>query len=121
MRKKGSKNKVYSPEFKIAVVKAMREQHFGCETAVRKFEINSNIHNGSSTVRRWERIYLEEGEAGLMEEKRGRKSTGRPKKLKPEVEEDLIAEVQRLRAEVEYLKKLDALVRERKLREKGLK
>jgi hypothetical protein len=56
-----------------------------------------------------------------MEEKRGRKSTGRPKKLKQEVEEDLIAEVQRLRAEVEYLKKLDALVRERKLREKGLK
>jgi hypothetical protein len=90
-------------------------------TAVREFEINSNGDNGRNVIKRWERIYLEEGETGVMEEKRGRKSTGRPKKLKPEVEEDLIAEVQRLRAENEYLKKLDALVQERKLREKGLK
>ena len=48
----------------------------------------------------WERIYLEEGKEGLYVERRGRKSsTGRPPKLKKEVEEDLIAEVQRLRAE----------------------
>jgi transposase-like protein len=121
MRKKGSKNKVYSPEFKIAVVKTMREKHLGYKVAAREFEISANAHNGMTTVRRWERIYLEEGEAGLMEEKRGRKSTGRPKKLKPETEGDLIAELERLRAENEYLKKLDALVRERKLREKSLK
>ncbi|MDR0904140.1 MAG: helix-turn-helix domain-containing protein [Ruminococcus sp.] len=121
MRKKGSKNKVYSAEFKIAVVKAMREQHLGYTEVGRMFEIARSPHHGDTAIRRWERIYLEEGEEGLMEEKRGRKSTGRPKKLKPEVEEDLIAEVQRLRTEVEYLKKLDALVQERKLREKGLK
>jgi transposase-like protein len=121
MRTKGSKNKVYSPEFKIAVVKAMREQHLGYKTAAREFNINESKNKGSNNVKRWERIYLEEGEAGLMEEKRGRKSIGRPKKLKPETEGDLIAELERLRAENEYLKKLDALVRERKLREKGLK
>ena len=47
-----------------------------------------------------------------MTERRGRKSTGRPKKpLSKSVEEDLIAENQRLRMEIEYLKKLDALVR----------
>lgn len=50
-------------------------------------------------VAKWERIYLEEGKEGLYIERRGRKSTGRPPKLKKEVEEDLIAEVQRLRAE----------------------
>jgi transposase-like protein len=121
MREKGRENKVYSPEFKIAVVKAIREQHLSYKAAVREFEINSNGDNGKNIVKRWERIYLEEGEAGLKEEKRGRKSTGRPKKIKPEVGEDLVAENLRLRAEVAYLKKLDALVRERKLREKGLK
>ena len=35
---------------------------------------------------------------------------GRPPKLDPTVEEDLIAENQRLRMEIEYLKKLSALV-----------
>ena len=35
---------------------------------------------------------------------RGHSSTGRSKKLPKEVEEDLLAEVQRLRAENDYLK-----------------
>ena len=54
----------------------------------------------------------------LSIERCGRKSTGRPPKLKKEVEEDLIAEVQRLRAENDYLKKLNALVAERVRQEK---
>ena len=45
-------------------------------------------------------------------EQRGRSSTSRPKKLPKDVEEDLLAEVQRLRAEVDYLKNLQALVLE---------
>ena len=55
-------------------------------------------------IERWERIYLEEGPEGLSVERRGRSSTGRSKKLPKEVEEDLLAEVQRLRAENDYLK-----------------
>ena len=43
----------------------------------------------------------------------------RKKKLNKETEEDLIAEVQRLRMENEYLKKLNALVQERIARENG--
>ena len=54
----------------------------------------------------WERIYLEEGPEGFALERRGRRSTGRPRKLPKAVEEDLLAEVQRLRAENDYLKNL---------------
>ena len=68
-------------------------------------------------VGKWERIYYEEGPLGLYEEKRGRKknmsSKSRKKKLSKEVEEDLIEEVQRLRMENAYLKKLQALVQKR--------
>ena len=62
------------------------------------------------TLKKWERIYLEEGAEGLMKERRGRGSKGRPPKLDKNTEEDLIAENQRLRMENEYLKKLSALV-----------
>ena len=64
-------------------------------------------------------LKLLEGAAGLMAERRGRKSTGRPRKqpLNKSMEEDLIAENQRLKerieyleAENEYIKKLSALV-----------
>ena len=51
-----------------------------------------------------------------MKERRGRackasdSNKERPPKLDKQVEEDLIAENQRLRMEIEYLKKLSALV-----------
>ena len=121
MRKKGTKNKNYSAEFKISFIMDMRKNHLGyCET-VRKYGLGSTQSGGAiNTLHRWERIYLEEGATGLMTERRGRKSTGRPRKkpLNKEIENDLIAENQRLKernqyleAELEYLKKLDALVR----------
>ena len=53
---------------------------------------------------------MTEGPEGFAVERRGRGSTGRPRKLPREAEEDLLAEVQRLRAENEYLKNLQALV-----------
>ena len=52
----------------------------------------------------------------LRVERRGRGSTGRPRKLPKDVEEDLLAENQRLKAELAYLKKLQALVSEREQR-----
>jgi transposase-like protein len=116
MRKKGSKNKVYSPEFKIAVVERMQKEKFSYHEVVREFGIgNPNIGGTRQIVQQWERIYLEEGAEGLMKERRGRTTKlgnsklGRPPKLEKSVEEDLIAEVQRLRMENEYLKKLNAL------------
>ena len=95
----------------------MREHHLGyCETA-RKYNIGDPKLGGAvHTIQRWERIFLEEGAKGLMKERRGRgnplsdKKRGRQPKLDKKVEEDLIAENQRLRMEIEYLKKLSALV-----------
>ena len=112
-------NTKYSPEFKIAVIMDMRENHLSYRETARKYNIGSNESQGKDRLRGWERIYLEEGAAGLMAERCGRKSTGRPGKqpLDKSVEEDLIAENQRLKerieyleAENEYIKKLSALV-----------
>ena len=78
----------------------MHKEKLGYHEAARQFD----VPQWDKTVAKWERIYLEEGKEGLYVERRGRKSTGRPPKLKKKVEEDLIAEVQRLRAENAYLK-----------------
>lgn len=106
MSKTGRKNKVYSAEFKIGVIMDMRKHHLGYRETVRKYwDINKGQEqNYLKQIQRWERIYLEEGAEGLMKERRGRGSKGRPPKLDKKTEEDLIAENQRLRMEIEYLK-----------------
>lgn len=109
---KGIPNKRYTPEFKKLVVETMRTEHLSHVEAARQFKVSCD-----KLVTSWERIYLEEGPEGLAVERRGRSSTGRPCKLSKEVEEDLLDEVQRLRAEVAYLKNLQALVLERERRQ----
>ena len=104
MEKKGKKQKKYSAEFKISVILDMQENQLGLRETERKYGIRNSV------IKKWERIYLEEGAEGLMKERRGKNSTGRPPKLDKKAEEDLIAENQRLRMEIEYLKKLSALV-----------
>ena len=113
MAKKGSKQKKYSTEFKIGVIMDMREHHLGYrETARKHFDAKSRSEEEryKDSIRRWERIFLEEGAEGLMKERRGiackasGSNKGRPPKLDRKVEEDLIAENQRLRMEIEYLK-----------------
>ena len=116
MGKTGRKNKIYSAEFKIGVIMDMREHHLSYRETVRKYLQGVSPTSAIGTIQRWERIYLEEGAEGLMKERRGRACAasgtkkGRPTKLDKKVEEDLIAENQRLRMEIEYLKKLSALV-----------
>lgn len=102
----------YPGIFKLEVVKEKVNSGLGYHEIARKYGINHVV------LMKWERIYLLDGEAGLSEERRGKtvkegyapKTSGRIK-LNKAVEQDLIAEVQQLRMENEYLKKLQALAR----------
>ena len=102
---KGVPNKRYTPEFKKLVVETMQKEKLSYKETERRFGLP---HKRAAA---WERIYLTEGPEGFTIERRGRGSKGRPpKQLPEEIEEDLLAEVQRLRAENAYLKNLQALV-----------
>ena len=103
---KGVPNKRYTADFKQMVVEAVRDHHMSYAEAEQHYDV------AHGRIQQWERIYLMEGPEGLAIERRGRSSKGRPRQLSKEVEEDLLKEVQRLRAENAYLKKLQALVLE---------
>ena len=110
---KGVPHKRYTPEFKKLVIETMLEEKLSYSETARRFEVNDHHR-----IQDWERIYLTEGPEGFAVEHRGRSRTGQPKKLPQAVEEDLLAEVQRLRAEVDYLKNLQALVLEDERRQR---
>ena len=107
---KGEQNKRYLGEFKQMVVEDMINNKLSYRETERKYDLPKNRATA------WERIYLEEGAEGLYIERRGRACSaggtrkGRPPKFEKTKEEDLIAELQRLRIENDYLKKLNALV-----------
>ena len=95
-------------------IETMQEEELSYSETCRRFDVNSR-----DQIKSWERIYLEEGPEGFAVERRGRSSKGRPpKQLPKQVEEDLLAEVQRLRAENDYLKNLQALVLEDERRQR---
>ncbi len=110
------KSGTYSGEFKVNAVEYMHNNKLPYDEASAKLGIPSR-----STLCEWERIYYEEGVEGLLHERRGRsnenmtkKAKDPAKKMEEQFEEDLIAEVQRLRAENAYLKKCNALIQEKR-------
>lgn len=111
----------YTGEFKVSVVEYMHTTGVSIRSAAAHFNVPS-----PQTVSSWERIYYEQGKDALYEERRGRANklgTKRPRKPKADTEanEDLLAEIQRLRMENEYLKKLNALIQERERSDKPTK
>lgn len=109
----------YSARFKLSVLKRMWRQELSYTQVVALFD----LRGGAWVVSSWERQYHEGGLDALKPKPRGR-----PKKMKtpetPKVPaqpedtrtlEELRKENEYLRAEVAYLKKLDALVRAQRL------
>ena len=112
----------YTGDFRVSVVEYMHNTGTSVRQAAACFNIPS-----PSTVSKWERIYYECGKEALYIENRGRpkmmKDTKKKNLKKKEIEshEDLLAEVQRLRMENAYLKKLNALIQEREKSENPTK
>jgi len=100
----GKIRKTYSKEYKLDVVKKYLYEGWT------KREIMDQFRISSSMLHRWVTHYKNEGIQGL-EEKRGRTKSlrkGRPRKNPLTTEQEL----ERLRVENEYLKKLLALRKE---------
>lgn len=91
--------KTYSFEIKLKAVKMYLEDGIGSTTIAKELELSSD-----KRVLLWVKRFKEFGEAGL-EEQRGKYkgvNKGRPRKQELTLEQ----ENEKLRAEVEYLKKL---------------
>jgi len=110
----------YSGDFKLSVVRYMHENHLSLFEAAVKFGIPNE-----SVVFAWDHLYESEGASALYRDNRGKmkkphknKLSTRAKSVKS-TEDELVEELEFLRAENAYLKKLRALVEQRVSRENG--
>tara|TARA_R110001583_G_scaffold113095_1_gene263440 strand:- start:826 stop:1353 length:528 start_codon:yes stop_codon:yes gene_type:complete len=105
-------NQSYKVDFKLKVLKEIKEKFLPLSEACLKFNIPT-----SSIIIKWQRDFTNFGFEGLQSKPRGRPksmSTIKRKKRKSNKpltrEEELLLENEALRCEVDYLKKLQALI-----------
>lgn len=109
------RRKLYGGEFKLNVLQRMRDEDLSYRQAAALFDIrNFNI------IGAWERAYERNGMAGLALRGAGQqksmtngdrqKSASRPCEADKRTREELLEELNSLRLENAYLKKLEALV-----------
>ena len=109
----------YDGNFRVHVIEYMRENMLSKLETATMFNIPS-----STTITQWEKLYLEKGPAGLysMGKKRDKNMEEKlPDFPETRDNETLAAENRRLRIEIEYLKKLNALVQKKEASQKGTK
>jgi len=117
-RKYGSKglepkkhNQSYSPAFKLKVIRTIERKSLSLSEACLSF----NIPNGSVIVS-WQKRFEKLGHIGLEDKPKGRPKSMTYKRAKKKSdkpltrEEELLLEIESLRAENELLKKLQALI-----------
>ena len=111
----------YSYEFKLKVIDYLHSNNISYRKASGIFGIRC-----STTVRNWDLIFNKHGSGGLMVKKKtNAEKSDVTKKSRPKKElsdkDKLLEELEYLRMENEYLKKLNALVQIRIARENGKK
>ncbi|TGE31891.1 helix-turn-helix domain-containing protein [Desulfosporosinus sp. Sb-LF] len=126
---KGQKLKHYSGDFKLSAVEEVLTDHMGLRETARKYGVTHKM------VQTWIRLFLEKGKDSLYSNASKHKTTlinevpptqisdfkdqVTPRKLRhPKVDESSLPdeirnELNKLRMENEYLKKLNALVRKK--------
>lgn len=100
----------YSAAFKMEVLKYMDDHWVSLNEAAAKFKIPD-----PSTILVWRKAFETGGMDALLPKKKGRPAMTKDSKRNKSVNqtnESLIEENERLRMEIAYLKKLNALVRE---------
>lgn len=107
------RTQIYSVKFKLSVLQHMKEHHMSPIRAAAFFGIAA-----FTSVMQWQKLYNTGGAAALEAKPRGRPklTKSKPKTDKPPKEmtpEELLEEVLNLRAERDYLKKLQALIQEK--------
>jgi putative transposase len=112
------KSITYSPAFKLRAVKANAEGLTPMEIFMEAgFDIDVIGHKKPKTcLKRWRATFAAHGETGLLEERRGKGSSGRPIAGELSTEEKLKraqARIKLLEAENDFLKKLEALERQK--------
>lgn len=107
------KNKVYSLQFKLKVIEAIDNDLLSFSQACLKFNISTK-----SVIMNWHRNYKKDGIRGLNHKPRGKPKSmqfkrAKKKSNKPLTREDeLLLENESLRAELDLLKKLQALIQQ---------
>lgn len=111
------RNITYSPAFKMDAVRANQAGSTPIEIfTLAGFDMGLiGQETPKKCLQRWRKIHASLGEAGLLEERRGKGSSGRPNSSERSAEERLRlaeARIKLLEAENELLKKLEALERQ---------
>ena len=112
----------YTPEFKLSVVQYVK----GHEVSLRAAAAHFNISDGS-IITTWQKLYNEGGITALEPKPKGRPPMSKPFKPftptnKPVTQmtpEELMQELEYRRVESDYLKKLQALARQKHLASKN--
>ena len=111
IKPKASKTK-YSSEFKHQVILVMLEQGLSQSETALKFNISS-----PALISHWHNVYRRYGMSGLIPKRKGRTTMTKPAITSKPDDDKTTAEIKRelayLRTENAYLKKLDALLRQK--------
>ena len=101
---------IYSCDFKLQVLTTMADEGLSQSQAALKFNISS-----PALISHWHKAYRQQGMSGLITKPKGRAAMTKPFITSKPDDDKTLAELKReneyLRAEVAYLKKLDALLK----------